>query len=116
MEHQTSQMESGGGDLLDRVQIPSDSAIFKGPDISAAADGGTAGQGNPGSEADVLGNLDLSQMDPEVIRVRQHQQITSLLYWPLDWATKNGQRQCFPGMYGPLILPPVAYAAVSHPE
>jgi hypothetical protein len=65
MEHQTSQIESGAGDLLERVQIPADSAIFKSSDITTAAAAGANSQG----EMDVLGNVDLSQMDPEVIRV-----------------------------------------------
>ena len=65
MEHQTSQIESGAGDLLERVQIPADSAIFKSSDIATAAAAGANSQG----EMDVLGNVDLSQMDPEVIRV-----------------------------------------------
>ena len=72
MENQTSQIE-GGGDLLDRVQIPADSEIFKNADIAIAAAGaaGIGGSAGPNhGEMDVLGNVDLSQMDPEVIRVR----------------------------------------------
>lgn len=68
LQHQTSQMESGilssGGDLLDRVQIPNDSEIFK------RADGPNAGTSINSANGELdLGNLDLSQMDPEVIRV-----------------------------------------------
>lgn len=76
MENQTSQIEGGVGDLLDRVQIPADSEIFKNPDIANAAAaaaagvvGASSGGANHGGEMDVLGNVDLSQMDPEVIRV-----------------------------------------------
>lgn len=70
MQHQTSQIESGigvGGDLLDRVQIPADSEMFKDPDMAAAA-GANAPAISANGEVD-LGNVDLSQMDPEVIRV-----------------------------------------------
>lgn len=66
MEHQTSQIESAGTDLLmERVQIPADSEILKNPDIAAAA---TSAALLANGEMD-LGNVDLSQMDPEVIRV-----------------------------------------------
>lgn len=71
MQHQTSQIESGigiGGGLLDRVQIPADSEMFKNPDGSAGAGSNVAGMNSANGEVD-LGNVDLSQMDPEVIRV-----------------------------------------------
>lgn len=71
MQHQTSQMESGigvGSDLLDRVQIPADSEMFKNPDMAAAGGVNAPAMSSANGEVD-LGNVDLSQMDPEVIRV-----------------------------------------------
>lgn len=71
MQHQTSQIEGGigvAGDLLERVQIPADSEIFKDPEIAAAAGSSAPAMISANGEVD-LGNLDLSQMDPEVIRV-----------------------------------------------
>ena len=91
MEHQTSQLEStAGGDLLEqRVYVPIDSEIFKlGNDGSGIDTVGPSILAN--GEVDMgidlhdaffykyschlfsltsTGNVDLSQMDPEVIRV-----------------------------------------------
>lgn len=71
MQHQTSQIESGIGigGLLDRVQIPVDSEMFKNPDGTAGAGSNVAGMNSANGEVDLIGNVDLSQMDPEVIRV-----------------------------------------------
>lgn len=83
MQHQTSQMESGLGvvsDLLDRVQIPADSEMFKNPDMATAAGINAPAMTSANGEVD-LGNVDLSQMDPEVIRVNISPiQLSKILY------------------------------------
>ena len=88
MQHQTSQIESGigvGGDLLDRVQIPADSEMFKDPDMAAAAGVNAPAMISANGEVD-LGNVDLSQMDPEVIRVSDESKNTGRHFtWLWSW-------------------------------
>jgi len=56
LHHQVSQIEG------ETIQIPADSEIFKNQEMTAAASISVTG------EID-FGNVDLTQMDPEVIRV-----------------------------------------------
>ena len=56
LHHQVSQIEG------ETIQIPADSEIFKNQEMTAAASISATG------EID-FGNVDLTQMDPEVIRV-----------------------------------------------
>lgn len=56
LHHQVSQIEG------ETIQIPADSEIFKNQEMAAAASISATG------EID-FGNVDLTQMDPEVIRV-----------------------------------------------
>ena len=83
MQHQNSQMEG------DTIQIPADSEIFKNQELVSAV----AAPSVSLSHGDVdFGNVDLTQMDPEVIRVIRMRFRSSVLElmsfqkfnWPLQ--------------------------------